>query len=279
MVDYTTRLARALKVKGLINIQYVLHKGRLYVLEVNPRSSRTVPYISKITGVPMVNVATKMILGRTLKELGYQSGLYPAPRYIAVKVPVFSFAKLSQVDTSLGPEMKSTGEVMGVDTDFSMALYKALVAAGFDIPRKGTILATIADKDKNEVIPILQGFIALGFRLVATSGTAKALQAAGLPVEKVNKIREGSPHIIDLIKQGKVDLVINTLTKGKMPERDGFGIRRTAVEHAVPCLTSLDTTAVILRVLSSLEKGHDFTMVPLQEYLTGGGQEKAVAGG
>ncbi len=279
VVDYTTRLARALKVKGLINIQYVLHKGRLYVLEVNPRSSRTVPYISKITGVPMVNVATKMILGRTLKELGYQSGLYPTPGYIAVKVPVFSFAKLSQVDTSLGPEMKSTGEVMGVDTDFSMALYKALVAAGFDIPRKGTILATIADKDKNEVIPILQGFVALGFRLVATSGTAKALQAAGLPVEKVNKIREGSPHIIDLIKQGKIDLVLNTLTKGKMPERDGFGIRRAAVEHAVPCLTSLDTTAVILRVLSSLEKGHDFTMVPLQEYLTGGGREKAVAGG
>lgn len=267
LVDYTTRLARALKVKGLINIQYVLHEDQLYVIEVNPRSSRTVPYLSKITGVPMVNVATKMILGKTLKELGYQNGLYPAPDYIAVKVPVFSFAKLLEVDTSLGPEMKSTGEVMGVDTDLSMALYKALVAAGCDIPRKGTILATIADKDKEEVIPILKGFIGLGFKLVATCGTSKTLSEAGLPCEKVNKIGEGTPNIIDHIKEGNIDLVINTLTKGKMPERDGFRIRRTAVEHAVPCLTSLDTTAVILQVLSSLEKGQDFVMVPLQEYL------------
>ncbi|MDT3698248.1 MAG: carbamoyl-phosphate synthase large subunit [Thermincola sp.] len=267
LVDYTTRLARALHVKGLINIQYVLHENQLYVLEVNPRSSRTVPYLSKITGVPMVNVATKMLLGKKLKDLGYQGGLYPTPDFIAVKVPVFSFAKLLQVDTSLGPEMKSTGEVMGVDADFSLAMYKALVAAGVDIPRKGTILATIAEKDKEEVIPILKGFVDLGFKLVATSGTAKSLSEAGLPVEKVNKIREGSPHLIDLIKQGKIDFVINTLTKGKMPERDGFQIRRAAVEHAIPCLTSLDTTAVILKVLNSLEKGQDFAMVPLQEYL------------
>lgn len=267
MVDYTTRLARALHVKGLINIQYVLHEDQLYVLEVNPRSSRTVPYLSKITGVPMVNVATKMLLGKKLKDLGYKGGLYPTPDYIAVKVPVFSFAKLLEVDTSLGPEMKSTGEVMGVDADFSMAMYKALVAAGVEIPRKGTILATIAGKDKEEVIPILKGFVDLGFKLVATAGTASALSAAGLPVEKVNKIGEGSPHIIDFIKQGKIDFVINTLTKGKMPERDGFRIRRTAVEHAIPCLTSLDTTAVILKVLNSLEKGQDFEMVPLQEYL------------
>lgn len=267
LVDYTTRLARALHVKGLINIQYVLHEDQLYVLEVNPRSSRTVPYLSKITGVPMVNVATKMLLGKKLKDLGYRGGLYPTPDFIAVKVPVFSFAKLLQVDTSLGPEMKSTGEVMGVDADFSLAMYKALVAAGVDIPRKGTILATIAEKDKEEVIPILKGFVDLGFKLIATSGTAKSLSEAGLPVEKVNKIREGSPHIIDLIKQGKIDFVINTLTKGKMPERDGFQIRRAAVEHAIPCLTSLDTTAVILKVLNSLEKGQDFAMVPLQEYL------------
>ncbi|PKM81695.1 MAG: carbamoyl-phosphate synthase large subunit [Firmicutes bacterium HGW-Firmicutes-14] len=267
LVDYTTRLAKALNVKGLINIQYVLHEGSLYVLEVNPRSSRTVPYLSKITGVPMVNLATKMILGKTLKELGYKGGLYPAPDYIAVKAPVFSFAKLLQVDTSLGPEMKSTGEVMGVDADFSMAMYKALVAAGLDIPREGTILTTIADKDKEEVIPILKGFVDLGFKLVATCGTAKALREAGLPVEKVNKIREGSPHIIDIIRAGKIDLVINTLTRGKMPERDGFRIRRTAVEHAIPCLTSLDTTEVILRVLKCLEQGKDFAMVPLQEYL------------
>ncbi|WP_418790513.1 carbamoyl-phosphate synthase large subunit [Phosphitispora sp. TUW77] len=268
LADYTARLARALHVKGLINIQYVLHGDQLYVLEVNPRSSRTVPYLSKITGVPMVNVATKMILGQTLKELGYKNGLYPAPDYIAVKAPVFSFAKLLQVDTSLGPEMKSTGEVMGFDKDFSMAMYKALVAAGLDIPRKGTILATVADKDKDEVIPILKGFVEMGFKLAATCGTARALTEAGLPVEKVNKIREGSPNIIDIIRQGKIDLVINTLTRGKMPERDGFRIRRAAVEHAIPCLTSLDTTTTILSVLQSLEQGKEFAVVPLQEYLS-----------
>ncbi|ADG82679.1 carbamoyl-phosphate synthase large subunit [Thermincola potens] len=267
VVDYTTKLARALHVKGLINIQYVLHEDRIYVLEVNPRSSRTVPYISKITGVPMVNLATKMILGKKLRDLGYKPGLYPAPRYYAIKVPVFSFSKLLKVDTSLGPEMKSTGEVMGVDVDPSMALYKALVAAGMDIPREGTILATIADKDKEEVIPILKGFVELGFKLLATCGTAKALQAAGLPVEKVNKIREGSPHIIDLIRANKIDLVINTLTRGKQPERDGFKIRRAAVEHGIPCLTSLDTTRVIRDVLKSFEEGKDFTLIPLQEYL------------
>lgn len=266
IIDYTTKLARALHVKGLINIQYVIHEGQVYVLEVNPRSSRTVPYLSKITGVPMVNVATKMILGKTLKELGYEGGLYPAPNIIAVKVPVFSFAKLLDVDTSLGPEMKSTGEVMGVDTDFSMALYKGLKAAGFDIPRKGTILATIAEKDKAEGIPIIKGFADLGFNIIATAGTAASLEDAGISVERVNKLGEGSPNIIDLIKQGKIDLVVNTLTKGKAPERDGFQIRRAAVEHAIPCLTSLDTTAVILKVLNSLEKGHDFKLIPLQEY-------------
>jgi carbamoyl-phosphate synthase large subunit len=267
LVDYTTRLARALHIKGLINIQYVLYEDNIYVLEVNPRSSRTVPFLSKITGVPMVNLATKMIVGKKLKDLGYKSGLHPTPNYFAVKAPVFSFSKLLLVDTSLGPEMKSTGEVMGVDPDFSMAMFKALIASGIDIPRKGTILATISDKDKEEVIPLLRGFVELGFKLVATCGTARALKAVGLPVEKVNKIWEGSPHIIDLIKSGKVDFVINTLTKGKMPETDGFQIRRSAVEHAIPCMTSLDTTRVILNVLKTLEKGREFPMIPLQEYL------------
>lgn len=267
VLEYTTKLARALEVKGLINIQYVVSDDQVYVIEVNPRSSRTVPYLSKITGVPMVNLATKMILGKKLKDLGYEPGLYPAPNFVAAKVPVFSFAKLLKVDTSLGPEMKSTGEVMGVDGDFSMALYKGLVAAGFDIPREGTILATIADKDKDEVIPILKGFVDLGFKLMATCGTAKTLAEAGLPVEKVNKIREGSPHIIDHIRANKIDLVINTLTRGKMPERDGFQIRRSAVEHGIPCLTSLDTTKVALDVLLARRKGRSFDLVPLQEYL------------
>lgn len=267
VLDYTTKLARALEVKGLINIQYVVSNDQVYVIEVNPRSSRTVPYLSKITGVPMVNLATKMILGKKLKDLGYQSGIYPAPDFVAVKVPVFSFSKLQQVDTSLGPEMKSTGEVMGVDAHFSMALYKGLVAAGLDIPREGTILATISDKDKEEVIPIMKGFVDLGFKLMATCGTAKALEEAGLPVEKVNKIREGSPHIIDHIRANKIDLVINTLTRGKMPERDGFKIRRATVEHGIPCLTSLDTTKVVLDVLTAQRRGKSSNLVPLQEYL------------
>ncbi|TLN15041.1 carbamoyl-phosphate synthase large subunit, partial [bacterium] len=230
----------------------------------------TVPFLSKVTGVPMVNLATKMILGKKLKDLGYRSGICPIPEFVAVKVPVFSFAKMSQVDTSLGPEMKSTGEVMGVDGEFSMALYKGLVAAGFDIPKEGTILATISDKDKEEVIPILKGFVDLGFKLMATCGTARALAGAGLPVEKVNKIGEGSPHIIDHIRANKIDLVINTLTRGKMPERDGFQIRRAAVEHGIPCLTSLDTTKVVLDVLLAQRQGKSFNMVPLQEYLQSG---------
>jgi len=270
VLDYTTKLARALKVKGLINIQYVVSDDQVYVIEVNPRSSRTVPFLSKVTGVPMVNLATKMLLGKKLRDLGYKSGICPTPEFVAVKVPVFSFAKMVQVDTSLGPEMKSTGEVMGIDADFSMALYKGLVAAGFDIPREGTILATVSDKDKDEVIPILKGFVDLGFKLMATCGTAGALAEAGLPVEKVNKLREGSPHIIDHIRANKIDLVINTLTRGKQPERDGFQIRRAAVEHGIPCLTSLDTTKVVLDVLLAQKKGRSFNMIPLQEYLVSG---------
>ncbi|NPV27699.1 MAG: carbamoyl-phosphate synthase large subunit [Firmicutes bacterium] len=266
IIDYTIKLSRALRVKGLINIQFVIKDGRVYVIEVNPRSSRTVPYLSKVTGIPMVKVATEIILGKTLKDLGYRHGLHPAPNFYAVKVPVFSFAKLLQVDISLGPEMKSTGEVMGVDQSLDRALYKAFVAAGIDIPTQGTILATIADKDKAEAVPLLKAFTDLGFYLVATSGTAQYLREAGLEVEKVNKIREGSPHIIDLIRGEKIHFVINTLTKGKMPERDGFKIRRAAVELGIPCLTSLDTAAIIKQVLCSLHRGEEFQLVPLQEY-------------
>lgn len=267
VVDYTMSLARALNVKGLINIQYVLHEGQIYVLEVNPRSSRTVPYMSKITGIPMVNLATRLIMGRTLKELGYQSGLYPESNFIGVKAPVFSFAKLLQVDISLGPEMKSTGEVMGVDRDFKVALYKAIVAAGSMFPKKGTVLATIADRDKAEAIPIIKGLVDLGYTICATSGTAASLSQAGLPVEQVNKVHEGSPNIIDLIRANKINLVINTLTKGKTPESDGFQIRRMAVEYGVPCLTSLDTTRAIMEVLAEGKDMEDSRLVPLQEYL------------
>ncbi|MDD2421414.1 MAG: carbamoyl-phosphate synthase large subunit [Heliobacteriaceae bacterium] len=267
IVDYTTRLALHLKIRGVLNIQYVLHDDQVFVLEVNPRSSRTVPYLSKITGVPMIAIATNVILGKTLADQGYQGGLLPAARYVAVKVPVFSFAKLLEVETSLGPEMKSTGEVMGVDQDFHKAFFKAIVAAGMEIPHQGTILATIADKDKAEALPLLQEFAAMGYRLAATAGTAQVLQAAGVPVMRVNKIDEGSPHLVDLVQDDKVQLIINTLTKGKQPQRDGFRIRRAAVEHAVPCLTSLDTTRVILQTLRLRQQGEDFTLVPLQEYL------------
>ncbi|MBM7867579.1 carbamoyl-phosphate synthase large subunit [Heliobacterium gestii] len=267
IIDYTTRLALHLNVRGVVNIQYVLHEGQIYVIEVNPRSSRTVPYLSKVTGIPIIKIATRIILGETLAAQGYQGGLAPAPAYTAVKAPVFSFGKLLDVETSLGPEMKSTGEVMGVDADFHKAFYKALVAAGMDIPVKGTILATIADKDKEEAIPLLKEFSELGYNLVATSGTADALHSDGVVVQRVNKIGEGSPHLIDLVREDQVQLIINTLTKGKQPERDGFRIRRAAVEHSIPCLTSLDTARVILQTLRTIHGGGDFAMVPLQEYL------------
>jgi carbamoyl-phosphate synthase large subunit len=267
IVEYTTRLAISLKIKGLINIQYVVQDNQVYVLEVNPRSSRTVPYLSKITGIPMVSIATKVILGQSLKDQGYHPGLYKAPPYVTVKVPVFSFAKLLQVDTSLGPEMKSTGEVMGVEKNFEMAMYKGMIAAGIEIPSSGNILATVADKDKLEAIPLLRAFQELGFKLFATSGTAHALEKAGLTVGRVNKLAEGSPNIVDLIRSNKINFVINTLTKGKNPERDGFKIRRAAVEMGIPCITSLDTTRVMLYVLRLLLKGDDFELIPLQEYL------------
>lgn len=267
VVEYTTRLARALNVRGVINIQYVLHNDNIYVLEVNPRSSRTVPFLSKITGIPMINIATRIIMGKTLKEMGYANGLYPEGNVVGVKAPVFSFAKLLQVDISLGPEMKSTGEVMGVDRDFKVALFKALVGAGSMFSRKGTVLATIADRDKQEATPILKKLSEMGYGLCATAGTAAALSEAGLEVEAARKVREGSPHIVDLIRANKISLVINTLTKGKAPESDGFQIRRAAVEYGVPCLTSLDTTRAIMDVLAENRDRVDYRLVPLQEYL------------
>ncbi len=267
IVDYTTRLARALKVKGIINIQYVIFADKLYVLEVNPRSSRTVPFLSKVTGIPMVQLATRTALGYKLKDMGYDGGLYPEKPFVAVKAPVFSFAKLADLETSLGPEMKSTGEVMGIDTDLPRALYKALLAANLYLPPDGNILATVADKDKDEAIPLIKSFAALGFSLYATDGTARSLRDAGCNVTRVNKIAEGSPHVVDFIRQNKIDVVINTLTKGKLPLRDGFRIRRAAVELNIPCLTSLDTTQAVLEVMQKLLEGDKVSHIPIQEYL------------
>ncbi len=252
IVDITTRIAKGLNVVGLVNIQFVIYKEQVYVIEVNPRSSRTVPFLSKVTNIPMANLATRAIIGQKLKDLGYESGLWPEDNYVSVKVPVFSFAKLRRVDTPLGPEMKSTGEVMGRDLNYAKALYKGLVGSGMKIPPTGAIIATVADKDKDEAVDILRGFHELGYKIVATGGTANALEKAGIAVTRVNKLSEGSPNILDLIRNGEAHFVVNTLTKGKAPERDGFRIRREAVENGVVCLTSLDTVRALLHVLETI---------------------------
>lgn len=247
--EYTIRLARGLQVRGLMNIQFIVHDGLVEVIEVNPRSSRTVPFLSKVTDVSMVNLAMHAVCGHALADLGYTSGRVKEADTVAVKVPVFSFAKLHRVDISLGPEMKSTGEVMGRDVLYEKALYKGMVAAGTNLPTHGTVLATISDKDKAEALPMLAEFTRLGYRLAATEGTARYLRAHGLEVRIVNKLAQGTPNLADDIRQGKIQLVINTLTKGLKPERDGFRIRRTAVEHGVPCLTSLDTVKSVLDIM------------------------------
>jgi carbamoyl-phosphate synthase large subunit len=251
IVDYTTRIARKLCVRGLVNIQFVVREDDVYIIEVNPRSSRTVPYLSKITGIPMVDVATKIALGATLSGLGLKGGLAPEPDFVAIKAPVFSFSKLRQVETSLGPEMKSTGEVLGIEKTFEKALYKAFTAAGLKIPTGGAILATVADRDKPEAVKLLRDFQNLGFDIYATAGTAQALRAAGVKARVVNKVREGSPNIMDLFREGRVDIVINTFTRGKAPERDGFKIRRAAADDGIPCLTSLDTARALYRVIEA----------------------------
>jgi carbamoyl-phosphate synthase large subunit len=266
IVDYTTRLAKALKVKGMINIQYVVHNNELFVLEVNPRSSRTVPFLSKITGIPMIKLATKCALGQRLADMGYSSGLAPETKVIGVKAPVFSFAKLLDVDISLGPEMKSTGEVMGVDYDYKLALYKALVAAGSNFEAQGTVLVTVADKDKPEAVSIAKELLEQGYNICATEGTADYLLNHGIEVAKVNKIGQDQPDIAQLIKEGQINLVINTMTRGKAPQRDGFKIRRAAVEHGIPCLTSLDTTWAMIEVLRKFKEGAKADILPLQKF-------------
>ncbi|NLT19641.1 MAG: carbamoyl-phosphate synthase large subunit [Syntrophomonadaceae bacterium] len=267
VIDYTRKLALELPVIGLINIQFVEYENELYVLEVNPRSSRTIPFISKVTGIPMVKLAVEIMLGKSLADMGYKDGLQSPPEFFAVKVPVFSFNKLEQVDITLGPEMKSTGEVMGIDRSLKMAIYKGLIAAGLEIPKKGTIVATIADKDKEEALPLLQKFAQNGFKLVSTHGTAKALQQIGVEAEIVKKISEGSPNIVDLIREGKVDFCVNTLNHGRRPFSDGFQIRRAAVELNVPCLTSLDTLKVIQEVIREVDNMQDLEIYSLQEYI------------
>jgi len=253
IVDYTVRIARHLRLRGLVNVQYVVHRGRVYVLEVNPRASRTVPFLSKVTGVPMVKLATRVMLGEKLSDLGWSTGLVPRRDLVAVKAPVFSMNKLAKVDSYLGPEMKSTGEAIGVARTLNEALRKAFAASGMHVERGSSALLTIADADKPELFPIVSRLIQLGCKLVATEGTARALRAAGFSPRVVAKIGEESPTVIDVIVRGEVQLVINTMSNiyedpgdGNPVVKDGFEIRRAAVERRIPCLTSLDTAAALL---------------------------------
>lgn len=252
IADYTTRLALGLNCLGMMNVQFVIHQDVAYVIEVNPRASRTVPFLSKVTDIPMAQVATQLILGKTLKELGYAKGLAPESKQVHVKAPVFSFAKLLKVDTYLGPEMKSTGEVMGTDRTLEKALYKAFEASGMHLPTYGSVLLTIADEAKEEALEIAKRFAAIGYRLVATEGTAKFLEASGLAVTEISKIADETGRtILDCIREGDVQVVVNTMDKKRTVATDGFLIRREAVEHGVPLFTSLDTASAILKVLES----------------------------
>lgn len=270
IIDYTKRLALSLHVKGLLNIQFVVVDGEVYIIEVNPRSSRTVPFLSKVTNVDMVGLATRIAMGHTLKELGYKSGLVPPKPYVAVKAPVFSFAKMTDVDIALGPEMKSTGEVMGIDYHYARALYKAIIGSGIHVPTKGCILFTVADKDKEEMKQLAKAFSELGFEICATEGTAKAIQSMGIDAEVVGKVHERSSDIIQMIKNGKINMVINTLTQGKHSAKDGFKIRRATVEHGIACLTSLDTAWEVLRVLSFMRERRLVYSLAIQDYVGGG---------
>jgi carbamoyl-phosphate synthase large subunit len=263
LVDFTGRIAAGLNVRGLVNLQYVIYQGQVYVLEVNPRSSRTVPFLSKVTGVPMVRLATHIQLGKTLRDLGFPGGLWPRQRLVAVKAPVFSMSKLVGVDTDLGPEMKSTGEVMGVDRAFAPALYKAMLAAGIN-PTPGGLLLSIADRDKDAAVPIIKQLAGAGYRLIATPGTARLIASLGLPVRAVGKLSEGDTAITDLIAAGQVQLVINTVTGGRPVLQDGFEIRRAAVERRIPCFTSLDTASALAYSLTLA--GGQFEVLPLAEY-------------
>ena len=251
--DYTRRLALGMNCIGMMNIQFVIHNDEVFVIEVNPRASRTVPFLSKITNIPMAQIATKAILGQSLKELGYEDGLYPESDMVHVKAPVFSFTKLQKVDTYLGPEMKSTGEVMGTDRNLAKALYKAFAASGLHLPDFGAVLFTVADENKDEALNLAKRFKDVGYSLVATDGTANFLEENGLTAERIAKISESDDHnVIELIRTGKAQVVINTTEKNRQnSSEDGFIIRREAVEHGVPLFTSLDTADAILRVMES----------------------------
>ena len=254
--EYTRRLARSLHVKGLINIQFIVYNDQVYVIEVNPRSSRTVPYISKVTGIPIVKLATQVIIGNTIKGLGYTPGLQKKADYIAIKMPVFSFEKIRGADISLGPEMKSTGECLGIAKEFNEALYKAFVGAGINLPKHKQMIMTICDSEKDEALPVAKRFAALGYTIYATWGTAKFLNDNGVEAIRVNKVEQESPTLLDLILGHKIDLVIDIPANGIERSHDGFIIRRHAIETGVNVLTSIDTANALLTSLESAGEQH-----------------------
>ena len=263
IAEYTRRLAKALHVIGLINIQFIAIGEDVYVIEVNPRSSRTVPYISKVTGIPIVDLATEVILGKTIKELGYEPGLQPESPYYAIKMPVFSFEKIRGAEISLGPEMKSTGECLGIAKDYNEALYKAFMAAGVNLPKHKNIIITVKDADKPEAVEIGRRFEKLGYTIYATRSTAQALNDAGVKARKVNKISQESPTVMDLLLGHKIDLVIDTPTQGRDKSRDGFLIRRTAIETGIHCITAMDTANALVTSLENAS--NELTLLNIAE--------------
>ena len=269
IIESSRNLAISLNTKGLVNIQYLIYHNELYVIEVNPRSSRTIPYISKVTGVPMVDLATRAMLGEKLKDMGYGTGLYKKSPYVAIKVPVFSFEKLINVDTHLGPEMKSTGEVLGIAGTLEEALYKGLIAAGYKMKKDGGVFITVRDSDKNEIAETAKKYADLGFTLYATKGTAKVLAEAGIQAVPVNKIHEDDHNnTIELIESGKIQYVISTSSKGRIPTRDSVKIRRKAVERSIPCLTSIDTANAMANSLRSRYSPYSTELVDINDMRT-----------
>ena len=263
IIKYTEKIAKELNVIGILNIQFIVSNDKVYIIEVNPRSSRTVPYISKVTNLPMIDIATDVILGKKLKNMPYGTGLYKKSEYVCVKMPVFSFEKIKNADTSLGPEMKSTGEVLGVDKNFENAILKAFIASGANVSKTGSILITVRDKDKPEMLPIAKKFKEKGFIIYSTIGTAKFLKENGIDAIVVEKIWEGKDSIIDLIQSGKINFVVNTPTKGKQANRDGFKIRRLTVECKIPCFTSLDTVNALYKAIDDNVEEKDLEVVDI----------------
>ena len=251
IAEYTRRLAKALHIIGLINVQFIAVGEEVYIIEANPRSSRTVPYISKVTGIPIVDLAAQVMMGKKLKDLGYTPGLQPESDYIAIKMPVFSFEKIRGAEISLGPEMKSTGECLGISRNFNEALYKAFLGAGINLPKYKQMIITVKDADKGEIIDIARRYEALGYIIYATLSTAETLNQNGVYARRVNKISQESPTVMDLILGHKIDLVIDTPTQGRDKTRDGFLIRRTAIETGVNVITALDTARALVASLET----------------------------